>query len=149
MKHCAIKGVPDRLSGVWWASVSLRSSRAPQLINHQGGALGVRSLKPSITTLGGRQSPAHFHALLFPHPSSHLRLSNQGAHMTREALDGGKGGWWVQSKKRQKKRKRKKKLSVTQEVYSSHLISKENHKWIGNMRGTDWMRLSCFPTSSS
>ena len=66
MKHRAIKGVPDRLSWVWWASVSLRSSRAPQLINHQGGAWGARSLKPSITRLGGRQSPTHFHVLLFP-----------------------------------------------------------------------------------
>lgn len=47
MKHCAIKGVPERMSGVWWASVSLQSSRAPQLISHQRGGGGYDHSSPS------------------------------------------------------------------------------------------------------
>lgn len=45
--------------------------------------------------------------------SPHLRISNQGAQMTGEAVDGGKGGWWVQSngvwrgKRRQNEKDRK------------------------------------------
>lgn len=106
MKHHAIKGVPDRLR-VWWASVSLRSYRAPQLINHQGGAWGARSLKPSITRLGGRQSPTHFHVLLFP-PRAPVFDSQIKVHRwPGEALDGGKGGGWVQSKWSVRKRKEK------------------------------------------
>lgn len=60
--------------GPWQAEQGLMSqcvtpsSWAPQLINHQGRAWGARSLKPSITTQGGRQSRAHFHVLLFPPP---------------------------------------------------------------------------------
>lgn len=147
MKHCAIKGVPDRLSGVWWASVSLRSSRAPQLINHQGGAWGVRSLNHHA---GRKAITSPFPCAVISTPSSHLWLSNQRAHLNREALDGVKGGLWVQSNKVWKKREKKKeKLLVLHAVYSSHLIYFKNHEWIGNMRGKDWMRLNCFSTSSS
>ncbi len=111
MKHRAIKGVPDRLSKVWWASVSLWSSRAPQLINHQGGAWGARSLKPSITMLGGRQSPAHFHVLLFPPPTSPPPTFDSQIKVHRWP---GRQRWlvgaikWSVKKKRQKERKRKK-----------------------------------------
>lgn len=147
MKHHVIKVVPDKLSRVWWASVSLWISRAPQLISHQGGAQGARSLKPSITTLEGRQSPAYFHVSSTPTPN--LRLSNQGAQMTREVLDGSKGGWRVQStvRKKDKRNERARNFWFCKRFFSSHLISLKNHEWIGNTKGADWMRLNCFPTS--
>lgn len=123
MKHHVIKMVPDKLSRVWWASVSLWISRAPQLISHQGGAQGARSLKPSITTLEGRQSPAYFHVSSTPTPN--LRLSNQGAQMTREVLDGSKGGWRVQStvRKKDKRNERPRNFWFCKRFFSSHLIS--------------------------
>lgn len=45
MKLSAIKGFCDRLSSV---HVSLRSSRAPKLINHQGGAEGFDHCCPQM-----------------------------------------------------------------------------------------------------
>lgn len=82
MKHCAIKGVPVRLSEVWWAGMSLRSSGAVQLINHQGGARRECSLKSFITMLGGMQSPGHISVLLFS-PPQHPQcwLLNQHARL--------------------------------------------------------------------
>lgn len=82
MKHCAIKGVPVTPSGVWWAAMSLWSSGAAQLINHQGGARRECSLKSFITTLGGMQSPGHISVLLFP-PPQHPQcwLLNQHARL--------------------------------------------------------------------
>lgn len=130
MKHCAIKGVPDRLSGVWWASVSLQSSRAPQLINHQGGAWGVWSLKPFITMLREWQSPTQFHVLLFPPPAPTFD-SQISVHSLL-------GKHWMESmvytecnQIKCEKKKIKKKLLVLHEVYSSRLISFKNHELIG------------------
>lgn len=90
--------------GPWQAEWGLMSQRVtPELQGSTANQPPRRGLRGAIT-----QAPHHhagrkaitgpFPCAAIPtHPPPYLQLSNQGAQTTREALDGGKGDWWVQS----------------------------------------------------
>ena len=110
MKHCAIKWVSDRLSGFWWASVSLQSSGALQLISHRGGRGRRGEIAQTLHHHARRKAITRpFPCAIIPTSTPNLQLWNQGLQKTREALDGSKGGWWVQSNKVVLKKSGKKK----------------------------------------
>lgn len=97
-------------AGVWWASVSPRSSGALQA--NQPPRRGSRSaFTPALhqrAGRGGNHQPISMCCYFTP-PAFHLRrrlwLSNQPlALLTSKALHGVKGGWWVQSNKVWQKR---------------------------------------------
>lgn len=111
MKHHAIKGVPDRLNRVWWASVSLQSSRTPQLINHQGGAWGARSLKPLHHHIEREAITSPFPCTVYPAqpppPTLKSRCTDdQGSIEWKQRLMLGAIKWSVEREKKEKQEKK-------------------------------------------
>lgn len=150
IKHRAIKGVPDRLSKVWWAKCvtpELQGSTANQ--PPRRGSRGV--ITQALHHRAGRKAiTSPFPCAVIPIP--YLQLWNQGAQMTREALDGGKDDWWVQSneekKKKELKEKERRKLSDLQGVYSTYLKSLNNQMdWEHEGEHSEWRSIAFQPAA--